>query len=100
MNLRVDIWSDVVCPWCYVGKRRFEAALQRFAHRDDVEVVWRSFELDSAAPPSPDQPGSYGQRLAVKYRCSLEQAWSERRPLDLVTAGGNAPGCDGGACAV
>ncbi len=91
MNLRVDIWSDVVCPWCYVGKRRFEAALQRFAHRDDVEVVWRSFELDSAAPPSPDQPGSYAQRLAVKYRCSLEQA---QGMIDSMTATAAQEGLD------
>ena len=46
--MKVEIWSDVVCPWCYIGKRRFEAALARFEH--SVEVVWRSFELDSSAP--------------------------------------------------
>jgi predicted DsbA family dithiol-disulfide isomerase len=46
----VEIWSDVVCPWCYIGKRRFEAALARFEHADDVEIVWRSFELDPGAP--------------------------------------------------
>lgn len=44
--MRVDIWSDVVCPWCYIGKTRFEKALAGFAHRDQVEVVYRSFELD------------------------------------------------------
>ena len=74
MSLKVEIWSDVVCPWCYVGKRRFEAALARFAARDEVELVWRSFELDASAPPSPAEPGSYGERLAVKYGRSLEQA--------------------------
>ena len=37
--MKVEIWSDVVCPWCYVGKRRFEAALARFPHADEVEVV-------------------------------------------------------------
>jgi predicted DsbA family dithiol-disulfide isomerase len=46
----VEIWSDVVCPWCYIGKRRFEAALARFEHADEVEIVWRSFELDPGAP--------------------------------------------------
>ncbi|HEX4620643.1 MAG TPA: DsbA family oxidoreductase, partial [Myxococcaceae bacterium] len=45
----MDIWSDVVCPWCYVGKARFEKALAGFEHRDEVEVVFRSFELDPAA---------------------------------------------------
>jgi predicted DsbA family dithiol-disulfide isomerase len=48
--MRVDIWSDVICPWCYVGKGRFEKALSTFEHRDEVEVVYHSFELDPSAP--------------------------------------------------
>src|SRR6202167_2040307 len=48
--MRVDIWSDVICPWCYVGKARFEQALSSFAHRDEVEVVYHSFELDPSYP--------------------------------------------------
>ena len=48
--MNVEIWSDIACPWCYVGKRRFEAALAGFEHRDDVTVTWRSFELDPGAP--------------------------------------------------
>ncbi|WP_395694380.1 DsbA family oxidoreductase [Nocardioides sp.] len=48
--MHIEIWSDVVCPWCYVGKRRLETALGRFEHADDVEVVYRSFELDPTAP--------------------------------------------------
>ena len=48
--MRVEIWSDVVCPWCYLGKRRLEAALAGFAHREEVEIVYRSFELDPSAP--------------------------------------------------
>jgi predicted DsbA family dithiol-disulfide isomerase len=48
--MRVDIWMDVICPWCYVGKARFEKALDRFAHRDEVEVVYHSFELDPSTP--------------------------------------------------
>ena len=47
----VEIWSDIACPWCYVGKRRFEQALARFDGRDEVKVTWRSFELDPNAPP-------------------------------------------------
>ncbi|MGH7860991.1 MAG: DsbA family oxidoreductase [Candidatus Dormibacteraceae bacterium] len=70
--MKVDIWSDVVCPWCYIGKRRFESALADFAHRDQVQVRWRSFELD---PTTQDR----GQedltgRLARKYGISREQA--------------------------
>jgi predicted DsbA family dithiol-disulfide isomerase len=48
--VRIEIWSDVVCPWCYIGKRRLEKALEDFEHRDQVEVVFRSFELDPTAP--------------------------------------------------
>jgi predicted DsbA family dithiol-disulfide isomerase len=51
--VRIDIWSDVVCPWCYIGKRHLEAALDDFAHQDDVEVVYRSFELDPTTPEVP-----------------------------------------------
>jgi predicted DsbA family dithiol-disulfide isomerase len=48
--VQVEVWSDVVCPWCYIGKRRLEAALERFPHRDEVEVLWRSFQLDPTIP--------------------------------------------------
>jgi predicted DsbA family dithiol-disulfide isomerase len=72
--MRVDIWSDVVCPWCYVGKRRFESALARFPHADGVEVVWRSFELDPFAPPSAAEPGDHAEHLARKYGTPLERA--------------------------
>ncbi len=72
MPLTVEIWSDVVCPWCYVGKRRFEAALARFEHRDQVTVLWRSFELDPQAPVGP--PGTAAERLSDKYGLSRERA--------------------------
>lgn len=70
--MRVEIWSDVVCPWCYIGKRRFESALARFAHRDDVEVRWRSFELDPTSPGDDGEPVL--EHLAAKYGVSVEQA--------------------------
>lgn len=44
--MQVNIWSDIRCPFCYIGKRKFEAALEKFPHKDKVEVIWRSFELD------------------------------------------------------
>ena len=49
-GVKIEIWSDVVCPWCYVGKRRLETALAGFEHAEDVEIVYRSFELDPTAP--------------------------------------------------
>ncbi|MDJ0320549.1 DsbA family oxidoreductase [Pseudarthrobacter sp. PS3-L1] len=48
--MKIEIWSDVACPWCFIGKRRFEAALADFEHRDDVEVTWRSYQLDPTIP--------------------------------------------------
>ncbi|HEV7647156.1 MAG TPA: DsbA family oxidoreductase [Actinophytocola sp.] len=53
-EVEVDVWSDVVCPWCYIGKRRFEAALAGFAHREAVRVRWRSFQLDPTTPARSD----------------------------------------------
>ena len=70
--MNVEIWSDVACPWCYIGKRRFEAALARFEHADAVDVRWRSFELDPSAPAVREEP--YAERLAGKYRVSRSQA--------------------------
>jgi predicted DsbA family dithiol-disulfide isomerase len=70
--MRVDIWSDLVCPWCYVGKRRFERALATFPHRDEVEVVHRSFELDPSTPRNETQ--DHRTRLAEKYGMSEAQA--------------------------
>jgi predicted DsbA family dithiol-disulfide isomerase len=63
--MRIEIWSDVVCPWCYIGKRRLETALDRSGHRDDVEIVYRSFQLDPAAPRVPVE--SVAQSLGSKY---------------------------------
>jgi predicted DsbA family dithiol-disulfide isomerase len=69
--MRVEIWSDVICPWCYIGKRRFEQALALFEGRDDVEVEWRSFELD---PSSPATPQPLTDRLAQKFNVSPDEA--------------------------
>jgi predicted DsbA family dithiol-disulfide isomerase len=70
--MQVEIWSDVVCPWCYIGKRRFERALAEFEHADEVEVVWRSFELDPSAPATIDV--DLIERLATKYGVTRDKA--------------------------
>jgi predicted DsbA family dithiol-disulfide isomerase len=85
--MRVDIWSDVVCPWCYIGKARFEKALAEFPHREEVEVVYRSFELD------PDrEPGRHETvlgMLAQKYGMPETQArQAEERVAGLAQAEG------------
>jgi predicted DsbA family dithiol-disulfide isomerase len=83
-QLTVDIWSDVVCPWCYIGKRRFEAALEQFEHRDDVTVLWHSFELDSEAPPVAE--GTSAERLAGKYGMSVEEAAARQAEITTLAA--------------
>ena len=92
--MKVEIWSDVVCPWCYVGKRRFEAAVDRFEHLDQVSVVWRSFELDPGArsePAGPEDGQDYVDRLAEKYRTTRDQA---QQMTDSMTATAAAEGLD------
>jgi predicted DsbA family dithiol-disulfide isomerase len=82
--MKVEIWSDVVCPWCAIGKHRFEKALARFAHRDEVEVSFRSFELDPDAPP--EQEGDLADHLAAKYGMSRERAEAMNRQVTATAA--------------
>jgi predicted DsbA family dithiol-disulfide isomerase len=70
----VEVWSDLICPWCYLGKRRLEQALERFAHRDRVDVVWRSFELE---PDAPKTAAGRASLLVTRYGMT-EQAVAER----------------------
>src|ERR671917_650187 len=75
--VHVEIWSDIACPWCYVGKRRFEAALSAYEHRDEVTVTWRSFELDPHAPAEREHDGA--SHLAEKYGTSRDEALAMQR---------------------
>jgi len=70
--MRIEIWSDVICPWCYIGKRHFEKALEQFGQHQDINVIWRSFELDRNAPQQ--YPGTLEERLASKYGVSMLEA--------------------------
>jgi predicted DsbA family dithiol-disulfide isomerase len=81
----VEIWSDIACPWCYIGKRRFEAALSQFEHADEVRVTWRSFELDPDAPV--ERRGDRAERLAKKYGMTVEQAREIEQHLVQTAAG-------------
>lgn len=87
--MQVEIWSDVVCPWCYLGKRRFEAALGRFEHADQVEVRWRSFELDPHAPLA--RTGTMAEHLASKYAMTVEAARERLAQLDALAAAEGLP---------
>ena len=86
-KLRIDVWSDIACPWCYVGKRRLEAALEKFPHRDEVEVVWRAFELDPSAPAERPTDVGYAERLAKKYGTSVKEAQGMIARMTEVAAG-------------
>ncbi|MBO3103052.1 DsbA family oxidoreductase [Cellulomonas fengjieae] len=55
-TLQVEVWSDIACPWCYIGKRRFAAALADFPHREHVEVTWKAYELSPHTPVGPGRP--------------------------------------------
>jgi predicted DsbA family dithiol-disulfide isomerase len=70
--MNIEIWSDVVCPWCYIGKRRFERAVASFGHPDEVEVTYRSFELDPGAPA--ERTGTHAEHIARKYGMTTAQA--------------------------
>lgn len=70
--MKVEIWSDVACPWCYIGKRHFEEALGKFEHGDQVEVIWRSYQLDPSAPRTSEL--TMNEMLAQKYGASIQQA--------------------------
>lgn len=87
--MKVEIWSDIACPWCYVGKRRFERALEQFEHARDVEVVWRSFELDPHAPRTHTE--SQDELLAKKYGMPVEKA---RAMNERMTAEARKEGLD------
>jgi predicted DsbA family dithiol-disulfide isomerase len=73
-RLKVEVWSDIACPWCFIGKRRLETALREFPYADEVEVEWRSFELDPRAPRVRDKSLTHNERLAKKYGMSVERA--------------------------
>lgn len=84
LTTRVEIWTDINCPFCYLGKARFEAALAEFDHRDDVEVVHRSFELDPGLPA--DESGPVIPRIAAKYGISVDQAAANERGIGAQAA--------------
>lgn len=79
MAVQVEIWTDINCPFCYLGKRRFEEALQAFPHKDAVEVVHRSFELDPSLPK--DHSDAVVPHIAEKYGISEAQAAANERGI-------------------
>ena len=80
LSMQIEIWSDIVCPWCYLGKRRLEQALDAFDHRDEVDLVYRSFELDPSAPADATSPTV--ELLANKYGMTVKQAEDAQRQME------------------
>jgi predicted DsbA family dithiol-disulfide isomerase len=77
--VRIDVWSDFLCPFCHLGRRQLELALAEFEHADDVDVVWHSFQLDRTAPDVDDTPNV--RRIADKYGVSVEQMEQTHRQM-------------------
>ena len=90
-ELPIDIWSDIACPWCYVGKRRLERALEQFPARESVRVIWHAFELDPSAPRQSPNTGPYAERLDKKYGSSVREAQTR---IDHLVSLAKAEGLD------
>ncbi|TRX01829.1 DsbA family oxidoreductase [Flavobacterium gawalongense] len=88
-KLKVQIWSDIMCPFCYIGKRRIEEALQNFEHKEAVEIEWKSFQLDANFIASPED--NMVEHLAEKYR--KDNDWAQNI-LDKMTQNAKTAGLD------
>ena len=88
-TLKVQIWSDVMCPFCYIGKRRIEGALAQFKHKDRVEIEWKSFQLDASFKASPED--NIIDHLAAKYR--KDKKWAQEM-VDNMTQNAKNSGLD------
>jgi predicted DsbA family dithiol-disulfide isomerase len=85
-KIRIDIWSDIACPWCWVGKRHLEQAIEKFPHKDnaEIDVHWHAFELDPSAKTPAQRNGNeiaYAERLAKKYGMSVKHAEDRIRQM-------------------
>ena len=88
-KLKIQIWSDIMCPYCYIGKRRIEGALAQFKHKDDVEIEWKSFQLDSSFVASEND--DMAEHLAEKYRKDV--SWAKEM-MDSMTQNAKSAGLD------
>ena len=82
--MRIDIWSDIVCPWCYLGARRLDAALDELNWQDDVEITWRAYQLD---PSASAEPGDLKRAIERKYGPGAFDSMSNRLTTLGIEAG-------------
>ncbi len=74
-KMKVEVWSDIMCPFCYIGKRNYESALTQFADRDHIEIVWKSFQLDPSIPENMEEENVFrylAQRKGISYEQSVQ----------------------------
>ncbi|NDV68348.1 DsbA family oxidoreductase [Dysgonomonas sp. 25] len=81
----VEVWSDIACPYCYIGKKKFEAALAQFPHRDKIKLVWYSYELNPALPKSAGNQSFY-EYFAEAHGYSVEEAKSDAAKVAQLAA--------------
>lgn len=79
-KMQIEIWSDIACPFCFIGKRKLEMALNQFEHKDKIELVWYSYELDPSLPKKPTGKSFY-QYLADKYNTTVDAAKAQQAKL-------------------
>ncbi len=84
--MQVEVWSDVLCPFCYIGKRNYEAALQQFAGHNDVEIVWKSFQLDPTIPEGENKMDVY-EYLSTRKGISRQQLAQMHQQVTLMAKG-------------
>jgi predicted DsbA family dithiol-disulfide isomerase len=84
LSMKIDVWSDVYCPWCYIGKRRLEKALDQFEHRDQIQIVWHSFQLDPNA--SNESTSTTNELLAKKLGRSLKEIEAKQAQVTALAA--------------
>ncbi|OWP65017.1 disulfide bond formation protein DsbA [Hymenobacter amundsenii] len=77
--MKIEIWSDILCPFCYIGKRRLESALSTFGHADQVQVHWRSFELDPQADPTPGE----NQYVCLARKYGNTEEWARQMSANM-----------------
>jgi len=82
--VRVDVWSDIICPWCYLGRARFEQALAGFEHRDQIEVVHHSFQLDPSYPAGHTELST--EMLSRKYGMAVAEAAAMEAKMEQTAA--------------
>lgn len=73
-KMKVDVWSDIMCPFCYIGKRHYESALKQFANSNEVELIWHSFQLDPSIPMVSNKQQNVYEYLAARKGISIEQS--------------------------